>query len=70
MEDLEKILEEGINAGHFRQVDTRLAITALLAAVRAVINPSFVYAHSLSLDEAFKRVFDLFFFGISKTNEL
>jgi AcrR family transcriptional regulator len=63
---LEGILAEGVRLGYFRDLDPHLTVTALLGAVRAVINPSFISSRSLSLDKAFKTIFDLFMFGISK----
>ncbi|MBO8128079.1 MAG: TetR/AcrR family transcriptional regulator [Peptococcaceae bacterium] len=61
-----KILEEGIQSGYFKAVNPQLTITALLAAVRAIINPDFITRHALSLDDAFKELFNLFFNGISR----
>ncbi|MTI84500.1 MAG: TetR/AcrR family transcriptional regulator [Firmicutes bacterium] len=66
---LESILTEGVDLGYFRNVDSHITITAILAAVRAVINPSFICDHSISLDEAFRKVFDLFLFGINTENK-
>lgn len=62
----ETILHQGVKEGYFREVDPRFVLTVLLASVRAVITPDFVYNNSLSLSEAFQRLVDLFLYGINK----
>ncbi|MCF8010983.1 MAG: TetR/AcrR family transcriptional regulator [Clostridiales bacterium] len=66
IEHFENILKEGIEKGDFKPVNTSLTVTALLASVKAVINPSFISSHSLSLEEAFNNLLDMFLHGIIK----
>ncbi|MFZ5590819.1 MAG: TetR/AcrR family transcriptional regulator [Bacillota bacterium] len=66
---LTRTLLAGSRAGAFRPVNPLIFTTALLAAVRAVLNPEFVFKNNLTMEQAFAEFFDIFLFGILQRGE-
>lgn len=50
----------------FRQVDSRIFTTALLASVRAVVNPAFIMENNLNIEETIQSIFTIFLHGVVK----
>ncbi|WP_018085276.1 hypothetical protein [Desulfurispora thermophila] len=59
----------GSKAGAFRPVNPLIFTTALLATVRAVLNPEFVLKNNLTMEQAFAEFFDIFLYGILQRGE-
>ncbi len=57
------ILSENKN-GLFREINPDIFTTALLASVRAVINPGFIMENNLSMEETIDSLFSIFLYGI------
>jgi len=66
---LGRLLEEGMAQGYFNVSHPKLVLTALIASVRAVVNPEFVYANRLSFQETAQSLLDLFLYGIVTREE-
>ncbi|MGQ9498589.1 MAG: TetR/AcrR family transcriptional regulator [Desulfotomaculales bacterium] len=64
IERLREVYLEGCRLGYFREVDPDVLFTAYLAALRAVINPDFLLAHAVSLEQAFDTLVGILFYGI------
>lgn len=48
----------------FRKVNPKIFTTALLACIRAVVNPNFIMENNLSPEETIQSLFDIFLNGI------
>ncbi|MEW6726522.1 TetR/AcrR family transcriptional regulator [Desulforudis sp. 1088] len=59
-----RLLEEGIAQGCFSVANPKLVVTALIASVRTILNPEFIFANGLSFQETVQNLLDLFFYGI------
>lgn len=57
------------NKGSFREINPLIFTTALMASVRAVINPSFFMDNNLSPEETFKSLFSIFLYGVVDNGE-
>lgn len=64
MARMESVIAEGEASGDFRPVHPQVAVAAIIAAVRAVLNPAFILQHGLSLPQAFDELFGLFLYGL------
>lgn len=47
-----------------RHKHPQVAVAAVIAGVRAVLNPAFILQHGLSLPQAFDELFGLFLYGL------
>lgn len=66
---IQMIYESLLNSddrGRFRQVDSRIFTTALLASVRAVVNPAFIMENNLNIEETIESIFTIFLHGVVK----
>ena len=54
----------GNNQGHFREIVPEIFITALLASIREVVNPSFIIKHGLTIEQTITALFEIFLYGI------
>ncbi|MDI6710407.1 MAG: TetR/AcrR family transcriptional regulator [Thermoanaerobacterales bacterium] len=61
---LADVIARGGASGDFRPVHPQVAVAAVIAAVRAVLNPAFIMRHGLSLPQAFDELFGLFLYGL------
>lgn len=66
IEILINIIVEGSKEGHFKPINPTVATAALLATVRAVVNPTFMMENNLTPDETFKTVMNIFLYGIAR----
>lgn len=76
-ERIQRIFEElltGDGQGCFRKVNPKIFTAALLAGIRAVVNPNFIMENNLSPKETIRSLFDIFLNGIvteeQKTKQL
>ncbi|MEW5763320.1 MAG: hypothetical protein AB1776_09015 [Bacillota bacterium] len=69
IERLREVYLEGCRLGYFREVDPDVLFTAYLAALRAVINPDFLQAHAVSLEQAFDTLVEILFYGIVRRTQ-
>lgn len=63
------ILVQGSQQGYFKEINPVIVTASLLATVRTVINPTFILENNLTMDQAFKAVFDTFLYGIVKSQD-
>lgn len=66
-EKIQRIFEElltGDGQGCFRKVNPKIFTAALLAGIRAVVNPNFIMENNLSPEETIRSLFDIFLNGI------
>lgn len=66
-EKIQHIFEEllaGDGQNYFRKVNPKIFTAALLASVRAVVNPNFIMKNNLSPEETIQSLFDIFLKGI------
>lgn len=61
----EKIITDNIQ-DNFRAIEDKIFTTALLASIKAVINPSFILENNLTLKETIQVLFTIFMHGIVK----
>nr|WP_282432449.1 TetR/AcrR family transcriptional regulator [Pelotomaculum schinkii] len=67
-EKIQQIFEEllaGDGQDCFRKVNPKIFTAALLACIRAVVNPNFIMENNLSPEETIRSLFDLFLNGIT-----
>nr|WP_282434327.1 TetR/AcrR family transcriptional regulator [Pelotomaculum sp. FP] len=66
-EKIQQIFEEllaGDGQDCFRKVNPKIFTAALLACIRAVVNPNFIMENNLSPEETIRSLFDIFMNGI------
>lgn len=54
---------------YFREVHPKIFTTALLAGIRAVVNPVFVIENKMHIENAIQSLFNIFLYGIVKGEE-
>lgn len=59
-----EMLFNGNQQGYFRKTNPEMFITALLAAIRDVLNPTFLLEHNLTFEKAIPVLFNIFLYGI------
>lgn len=59
-------LAEGSKQGLIKEINPVIVTTAMLATVRAVINPTFLLENNITIEQALQSVFDTFLYGIVK----
>ena len=67
-EKIQHIFEEllvGNGQDSFRKVNPKIFTAALLASIRAVVNPKFIMENNLSTEETIQFLFDIFLNGIT-----
>lgn len=62
--NINTVLLEGVKEGYFKEINPVIVTNSLLAAVRAVVNPTFVLENNLTMNEALEDVFKTFLYGI------
>jgi hypothetical protein len=68
-ERVQQVFERFLAAGEqdfFRQVHPKIFTTALLASIRAVVNPVFIIENQLNMEETIQALFSIFLYGIVK----
>jgi AcrR family transcriptional regulator len=68
-ERIQQVFERFLAAGEqdiFRNVHPKIFTTALLASIRAVVNPMFVIENQLHMEETIQSLFTIFLYGIVK----
>jgi AcrR family transcriptional regulator len=60
----ERFIEKGIAAGQFHNVNVKVALFSYVAAVRTVINPSFLKTNKIEFNEAYESLITLFLNGL------
>lgn len=66
MDHLKTLLDEGINAGVFKQVHSRLFAGAYLAAIAQINEPAFLQRAGLSFSQAFKELYNVLMTGLER----
>jgi AcrR family transcriptional regulator len=56
----------GDDQSYFQETNPNIFTTALLASIRAVVNPAFVIENQLHIEDAIKSLFNIFLYGIVK----
>ncbi|CCO07286.1 TetR/AcrR family transcriptional regulator [Desulforamulus hydrothermalis] len=67
---LAQIMVEGSKEGYFKEMNPTIVTASLLAAVRAVVNPTFILENNLTPEEAFKTIMHTFLYGIVAKDSL
>ncbi|MDP4115817.1 MAG: TetR/AcrR family transcriptional regulator [Bacteroidota bacterium] len=62
---LTKIIDQGKEEKLFLDLSTEIIITMLVACIRAIVNPEFIYISKYSFSQALAIVFQIVFEGIS-----
>lgn len=68
-ERIQKVFERFLAGGgqdYFREVHPQIFTAALLAGIRAVVNPVFVMENKLHIEDAAQSLFNIFMYGIIK----
>ncbi len=60
-----EFIVEGQKRGEFRQIDPRIVVSTIMAAVRATATPDFVLRHGLTMSETIDQLFTLLIYGIA-----
>lgn len=59
-----EVMVEGSRQGYFKEINATIVTAAVLATVRAVINPTFMLENNLSPEATFTSVMNTFLYGI------
>lgn len=62
---LEKLIEEGVHAGAFRGVHSRLVAEVLLVGVARMVDPDLLSECDLTMSQAFAELYDIFEYGLA-----
>jgi AcrR family transcriptional regulator len=68
-ERIQQVFEKFLASGEqdfFREVHPKIFTTALLASIRAVINPMFIIENQLHMEDTIQALFNIFLYGIVK----
>jgi AcrR family transcriptional regulator len=63
-DELEHLIQRGINEGHLRKIDPRVAAEALLTSVLRVCEPEFSANSRTTMAEAVRQVYEIFWSGL------
>lgn len=68
-ERIQKVFDRFFDSGgrdFFRETHPKILTTALLASIRAVVNPRFIIENQLNMEDTIESLFDVFLYGIVK----
>lgn len=69
IENIIGTLVAGSKDGLIKETNPVIVTTAMLATIRAVINPSFLLENNITIEQALQAVFDTFLYGIVKKEQ-
>lgn len=69
-DELERLIERGINEGLFRRIDPRVAAEALLTSVLRMCEPDFSANSRTTMVEAVRQVYEIFWAGLFRGRRL